>query len=46
MSKTVKIKEAHGGYVVSYIDKDGKKQEVLKENVVKARKYAEKILRG
>ena len=46
MNRTVKIRMENGVFVISYIDKDGKKQEVLKENVVKARKYAEKILRG
>ena len=45
MSKKVQIKVVNGGYVVSYTDKDNKKQEVLKENVVQARKYAEKILK-
>ena len=45
MSKNVQIKVVNGGFVVSYIDKDNKKQEVLKGNVVQARKFAEKILR-
>ena len=46
MNKKVTIEERGGGFVVIYTDRNNRKQEVLKANIVQARKYAEKILRG